>query len=129
MLITICDETFSGALTNELTIEIPSEEITVKGLIEQRVIQEVDKYNRRVIDKFNGLVQPTDKELQLNKNSHKSVKLIDAEQQVYVALDAFLKNGFFILIDQKQVEDLEMKLQLRPDMSVSFIKLVPLVGG
>ena len=95
MLITITDETFSGTITNELKIEITADTITVKELIEQRVVQEVNAYNQRVVAKFNGLVQPTDKEMQLNTASSKGIKPIDAEQQVYVALDAFQKNGFF----------------------------------
>lgn len=129
MLLTITDETFSGTITNELNIEFSQSEITVKDLIEQRVLQEVDKYNKRVLDKFNGLIQPTEKEIILNERPNKEFRMIDGEQQVYVALDAFQKNGFFILIEQKQAETLEERILLRPNMSVSFIKLVPLVGG
>ncbi len=129
MLITITDETFSGTITNELKIEITADTITVKELIEQRVVQEVNAYNQRVVAKFNGLVQPTDKEMQLNSASSKGIKPIDAEQQVYVALDAFQKNGFFVLIDHEQVDELERKVLLKPHSNVSFIKLVPLVGG
>jgi len=129
MLITITDETFSGTITNELKIEISADTITVKELIEQRVVQEVNAYNQRVVAKFNGLVQPTDKEMQLNTASSKGIKPIDAEQQVYVALDAFQKNGFFVLIDHEQVDELERKVLLKPHSNVSFIKLVPLVGG
>jgi len=129
MLITITDETFSGAITNELTIEIPSDTITVKELIEQRVVQEVNAYNQRVVAKFNGLVQPTEQEMQLNTGSSKVIKPIDPEQQVYVALDAFQKNGFFVLINHEQVDELDRKVMLKADSNVSFIKLVPLVGG
>ncbi len=129
MFITITDETFSGTITNELKIEISADTITVKELIEQRVVQEVNAYNQRVVAKFNGLVQPTDKEMQLNTSSSKGIKPIDAEQQVYVALDAFQKNGFFVLIDHEQVDELERKVLLKPHSNVSFIKLVPLVGG
>ncbi len=129
MILTITDETFSGTVTNEIKIEFEQVEITVKDLIEQRVSQEVAKYNNRVIEKFNGLIQPTEKENVLNAFSKKEFRMIDGEQQVYIALDAFQKNGFFVLVDDKQVESLEERIQLRPMMKVSFIKLVPLVGG
>ena len=129
MILTITDETFSGTVTNEINIEFDQVEITVKDLIEQRVSQEVAKYNNRVIEKFNGLIQPTEKENLLNAISKKEFRMIDGEQQVYIALDAFQKNGFFVLVDDKQVESLEERIQLRPMMKVSFIKLVPLVGG
>ena len=129
MILTITDETFSGTVTNEIKIEFDQVEIKVKDLIEQRVSQEVAKYNNRVIEKFNGLIQPTEKENLLNAISKKEFRMIDGEQQVYIALDAFQKNGFFVLVDDKQVESLEERIQLRPMMKVSFIKLVPLVGG
>lgn len=129
MQITITDETFSGSKTNELTLDFEKETITVKELIEQRVTQEVYAYNQKLVDKFNGLVQPLDKEKTLNHSTSKKINLIDAEQQVYIALDAFQKNGFFILVDQQQVDDLNFELQLKPQLHISFIKLVPLVGG
>ncbi len=129
MIPTITDETFSGTVTNEIKIEFDQVEITVKDLIEQRVSQEVAKYNNRIIEKFNGLIQPTEKENVLNAFSKKEFRMIDGEQQVYIALDAFQKNGFFVLVDDKQVESLEEQIQLRPNLKVSFIKLVPLVGG
>lgn len=129
MILTITDETFSGTVTNEINIEFEQVEITLKDLIEQRVSQEVEKYNNRVTQKFNGLIQPTEKENLLNAASKKEFRIIDGEQQVYIALDAFQKNGFFVLVDDKQVESLEEQIQLRPKMKVSFIKLVPLVGG
>lgn len=55
--------------------------------------------------------------------------MIDAEKQVYVALDAFTKNGYFLLIDTIQSESLEQEVFLKSTTSISFIKLTPLVGG
>ena len=54
---------------------------------------------------------------------------VDEEKQIYVALEAFQKNGFFILIDDEQVETLEQKVLVNESTAVSFIKLTPLVGG
>ena len=61
----------------------------------------------------------------LNKKTQK----IDPEKQLYVALQGFQKNGFFILVDDEQVETLEQKFLVDESTLVTFIKLTPLVGG
>jgi len=45
------------------------------------------------------------------------------------ALEAFSRNGFFLLVDDKQVTELDTKVELSEVSIVQFIKLVPLVGG
>jgi hypothetical protein len=101
----------------------------VKEIITERVICEVDNYNLKLPEYFNGLIEPSDAEKTLNGFKLKPKKLIDSEKQVYIALDAFLKNGFFILIDDVQSESLEQMVELRHDTVISFIKLTPLIGG
>jgi hypothetical protein len=54
---------------------------------------------------------------------------IDWEQQADRALDAFGRNGFFILIDARQVTDLEEVLELTAESDIRFLRLVQLVGG
>ena len=54
---------------------------------------------------------------------------IDWKEQFKKACDAFTHNGFFILIDDRQAESLDEMIGLRHDTKVSFVKLVPLVGG
>ena len=43
-------------------------------------------------------------------------------------LEAF-PNGFIVLVDDYQVQELDEEIALRPETSVTFLKLVPLVGG
>ncbi len=128
MLVTIKDDTLGGSTIHSVEVDFSSEELTVREIIQERVESEVYNYNKKSSEVFNGLIQPTDKETRLN-NKKQDRKLIDAEKQVYTALDAFTKNGFFVLIDNLQVEDLEQKVKLKADTEISFIKLTPLVGG
>jgi len=51
------------------------------------------------------------------------------ERQFEGAIKSFEANGFFLLVDGKQVESLEEELELTSTSKVQFIKLVPLVGG
>lgn len=129
MTITVKDEAFNGKVLNEITIALKEERVTVRDLIEARVWAEVEAYNKKVPEFYNGLVQPSDAEQTLNGYRLKTCKNIDAEQQVYVALDAFQKNGFFILVDQVQAETLDQVIRINENSHISFIKLTPLVGG
>jgi hypothetical protein len=125
----ITDETFAGKILNEISIVVSSERLTVKDIIAARVYAEVEDYNNRMPLVFKGLVQPKDAEIALNGFRLKPVKKVDAEKQLYSALDAFQKNGFFVLIDNKQAESLDEEAIVDKKSVVSFVKLTPLVGG
>ena len=127
--LTIKDENLSGKILQEMQIAFLSETVKVKEIIEARVRKEVDIYNRKLPEYFNGLIEPTDAEKTINGYKLRDKKLIDAEKQVYVALDAFQKNGFFVLADDQQCSSLEQSIQLHSNTKISFVKLTPLVGG
>jgi hypothetical protein len=126
MLLTIRDETARGSVTNELTLDVLDERISVRELIRSRVYQEVDEHNRRQRAAateqaaFRGLVTP---------KAGREVREIDWREQFERACEAFERNGFFVLIDDRQAEQLDEVLLLRHDSRVSFVKLTPLVGG
>ena len=127
--ITIHDETATGSILSKINLAIEKNIITVEELIRQRVTQEVERYNRKQPEYFNGLVQPTESERTLNGYKLKKRQLINVETQVAKALNAFQSNGFFIIVDDKQVESLEEKILVNQLITISFVKLAPLVGG
>jgi hypothetical protein len=132
--LTIRDETASGDVYHELPLEFPSERITVRELIRERVFQEVQDFNRRQDEAvFKGLIQPTDTERILNGRAPefrmKKRREIDWKQQFEKATDAFGRNGFFVLIDDKQADSLDQEFVIGHGTQVSFVKLMPLVGG
>ncbi len=132
MLLTVRDETATGSVTNELTLDVLSETITVRELIRSRVYQEVADYNLRRSQhdaNFNGLVTPEDAEKTLNGSRTRRSRDIDWKAQFEKACEAFSHNGFFILIDDRQAETLDETVTIRHDTKISFVKLVPLVGG
>ena len=55
--------------------------------------------------------------------------MIDWEQQADRAVRAFARNGFFVLVGDRQVTDLDEVLELTADSDIRFIRLVQLVGG
>jgi len=127
--LTIHDETALGKIINTYQLPVQQEALTVADLIRLRVEHEVADYNQRLPDTFQALVQPTDAERVLNGYKIHNKRLIDPEKQVYIALDAFQKNGFFMLIGNHQAEALDELISLSDNTTVSFIKLTPLIGG
>lgn len=120
------DETLSGKVENYVEVDL-NEEATVADIIKARVSKEVELYNNKANEVAYTLVT---KEAILNKSKASASKnFIDVEKQIYVALDAFQKNGFFVLIDNIQAETLEQQVTIRQATKISFIKLTPLVGG
>ena len=110
-------------------LKLEDEITTIGKIIEARVNYEVDDYNKKSPNLFKGLVQPTDAEQTLNGFRMLKRKKIDPEKQVYTALQSFNQNGFFVLVDNKQYENLDDEVLLEKDTTVSFVKLTPLVGG
>ena len=127
--LTIRDETAGGKTLNELTLDILTEKLTVRELIRSRVYQEVQDYNRKAPEHFRGLVQPIGAEQTLNGFKLKRRRDIDWKKQFELACEAFGRNGFFILVDDQQAEDLDDQIELKTGTRVSFVKLTPLVGG
>ncbi|TGV03397.1 hypothetical protein [Flavivirga rizhaonensis] len=124
------DVTFTGDILNQIRIAVKNERTTVKELIAARVESEVKAYNNKLPEYFNGLIQPTNAEKTLNGFKLKDrKKKIDVEKQVLIAWDAFYKNGYFILIDDQQAEDLEQEVLVSKTTEISFVKLTQLVGG
>ncbi|GJM31943.1 MAG: hypothetical protein DHS20C18_09440 [Saprospiraceae bacterium] len=127
--ITIRDTTPTGQLEHELKLVFQTSVVTVEDLIRARVCQEVESYNEEKPNYFRSLVQPVEAERLLNDPKLRKRKQIDVEQQYYLALDFFQKNGFFILVDDQQVTELSTEISLKENSQVTFIKLTPLVGG
>jgi hypothetical protein len=135
------DETLDGRPTEgggmTLSLDDLAETVTVRELIRARVYQEVDDHNRRVrqanADRvpFSGLVTPTETEQRLNGpgTGKASAKEVDWRKQFDAACEAFKMNGFLVLVDDRQVSDLEDEITLRPETDVAFVKLTMLVGG
>lgn len=110
-------------------LEFLTDRITVRELIRQRVYQEVKDFNVGQSEFFKGLVQPTNTEQTLNGFRMRDRRQIDWEKQFEKAITAFERNGFLILVDDEQVSELEEEIVIAPQTVVSFLKLVPLVGG
>ncbi|WP_327649252.1 hypothetical protein [Micromonospora zamorensis] len=100
-MITIADEATGGPSVAEWTMEIFDETVRLDELIRRRVVLEVAESGAGV----------------------------DPEERTRATLEAFGRNGFVVLVDDRQVTSLDDTVHLHAGSRVTFLKLVPLVGG
>lgn len=62
-------------------------------------------------------------------NRATEVAQIDSEAEVHKALRAFAAGSYIILVNGQQVEHLDEELSFSSNTKVTFLRLMPLVGG
>jgi hypothetical protein len=127
--VTICDEYSPGGVKRTFTLSLASERLTVRELIIRRVMHEADEYNKTQAGIYTGLVQPTGAEVTLNGFRVRDRRPLDVREQCEKAVEGFGRNGFLLLVDGKQLMELDDPVVMTPGSEVRFIKLIPLVGG
>ncbi|GAA3453793.1 hypothetical protein [Dactylosporangium matsuzakiense] len=104
---TIHDETATGRVLGSLELDLPAA-LTLRELIRLRVREEVAQHNAQAAS---------------------AAERVDWEPPAGAAVAAFGRNAFFVLVGDRQVEDLDAPLTLDEASRVAFVRLVPLVGG
>lgn len=106
------DESTSGERVPAGVVAFAGERITARQLIRRRVEAEVAREHEGLVRRAEGRTGAA-----------------DVEAQVQIALRAFERNGFFMLVADRQVETLDEWIDLEEAAEVCFLRLVPLVGG
>lgn len=119
----IFDETTTGKRLGLGTMEVEAGEITLADLIEARVRAEFVRGQRG--EAITRLVQLHPEEARLNADAHRE-PLAD---EIAAALAAFETGQYLVLVDEYQLTSLHAPVALRPESEVTFLRLVPLVGG
>lgn len=128
--LTVRDESLGGVEQHRFTLEFPTESISVRELIRERVYQEVQDYNRRKDGAvFRGLVQPSDAEVALNGSKVKPGREIDWKAQFAKACEAYENNRILVLAGDHQTASLDETITITRGSEVTFLRLVMLVGG
>ncbi len=154
-LLAVYDERPGAGKALNCRLELPSERITARDLIRRRIEAELSKHNSTEQARFadevteyglarakpnDWLVRPGETERALNgergdygprpgATSPTPVSLADVDRYVATAFAAFERNGFFMIFDGRQVTDLDEMLTVEKESALTFIRLVPLVGG
>ncbi|WP_273215244.1 hypothetical protein [Runella zeae] len=117
----------TGVVQNQFKLTVSSNKVKIKDLIKSRVFQEVEIYNQNKSVFFQELTKF--RKTSFGANTLKEPESVDAEEQYYFTLESFQKNRFFLLVDNQQYSDLEEEITIYQNISVSFIRLIALVGG
>jgi hypothetical protein len=127
LILSIHDETTTGGRQSAGPFRFDTPTSTLREIIRLRVQQEVDRFNQTDIEVFRGLVQPEENERILNGVRERPV--LDWQKQFAKAITSFNGNGFLVFVNDRQIIDLDEVIQLTPQTQVTFLKLVPLIGG
>ncbi|MFF5052254.1 hypothetical protein ACFY1S_03590 [Micromonospora sp. NPDC000663] len=100
-MITIADEVTGAPAGPEWTVEVFEESVRLDELIRRRTLLEIAESGADV----------------------------DPEERTRAALEGFVRNRFVVLVDDRQVTALDEKVNLHAGSRITFLKLVPLVGG
>lgn len=135
----IVDEHFGKSKLSIFDLQYPSETVTMRDLIARRVEEEVAQVNqmKRDPDRIKaehrmflaGLTRRSP-EVLLNAKSKKNPgEPINPHVAVETALKAFKAGQYFVLLNDKQYEDLDEVVRLTPNSEVVFLRLSALIGG
>lgn len=132
-VVRVVDELPSGERTDGLVLRVLGPRITVADLIRRRVEAEAVLHNaghpHDATQQPQGWRALVDAAACIQTGQLLDGCLpIDAEHQVRVAHEAFRRNGFFVLVDDRQLGSLDDVLALAPDTTVSFLRVLPLVS-
>jgi hypothetical protein len=97
-------------------------EITGRLLIAERIRGEFDRISDRFVT-HDGALPAALAMLGGNKAA------LTPEQAIEIALRAFSANRFFLLVERRQITDLDAPFLLKPATSVVFLRLTALTGG
>lgn len=109
-------------------LQLPRERIKVRELIRLYVVDQVERFNQMPVERSSR--HQGEEERMLNPaRPTKHTQRRDCDAEYERAVSAFNSNGFFLLVDGNQVSDLEEEIAIKSDMTISFLRLTPLVGG
>ena len=127
--VTFRDQTATGRDLRSFDLPDVPDSLTVRELVRLRVREEVARYNAAPTGHFAGLVRPADAAETPSGYRLGTARRLDWEEQADIACRAFERNGFFVLVADRQVEDLDEVVDTTAASDVAFVNLVPLVGG
>jgi predicted RNA-binding Zn ribbon-like protein len=102
-------------------LKLLSGKMTARDIIRERVRQEVASANgaQAFHEWLQGLASAV---------GGRQTK-VDSRQAFDNACEAFARSRYVVLVDDYQVEDLDAEITVSAETTVSFLRLVPLVGG
>jgi hypothetical protein len=129
IMLKIVDKKLGAAEIAAPDLYIPFLTVTAREILRLRVEAEVNKYNETA-GASPLLIEPHRREAELNPDrKHRFFRVLELEPQVDMAIEAVEKGRIIMLIDGRQIGDLDEKFVLTGASEARFVRLVPLRGG
>lgn len=119
MKIAFFDETTAGVRSEGPTVQFEFPKITVRTLIESRIRSEVDRRSEDL---------PVQKRF-VNPSKKPLWKKVNFDAQIKTACETFDRGQLIVLLPGRQAQTLDETLTLEDGDEVTFLRLVPLIGG
>lgn len=121
-------------------LRLAAERMSARQIIRRRIADEVERLNQSRLDhaaaharnrSFLIPIEAESAEDKLNRPRRRraGVTLFDIEEESRRAIEAFEKRRFLLLLDDRQIEDLDDEFSLTPGSELVFLYLTPLAGG
>ncbi|MFF9039965.1 hypothetical protein ACF090_31375 [Streptomyces sp. NPDC014892] len=119
--VTFVEETASGVRGEGRAVELAEERMTVRELIRRRValLASTERPNQRSDQRSD----------QRSAARSANAPADPPETRAEAALRAFAGNGLLVLVGDREVTELDEEIELAAGTEVTFLRLVPLVGG
>lgn len=136
-VLNLVDEELGGERCPVFALRLASERITARELIRRRVEEEIARLNAEregldadLSDRSFHVLAKHPAEVLLNPRRRKTeAKPLDPEEQTRIAWKAFERNRLVLLLDERQIENLDDEIVIDGENEVTFVRLVPLTGG
>lgn len=112
------------------SLEFPTDRISARELIRSHVYESVKEHNMRCVTRAAQDARGMHLvERALNPSKRSTPGELDWRRAFDSALEAFQRRRILLLVDDRQVEDLDQPLELTNQSAVTFLRLLPLAGG
>lgn len=120
---------------DEHTVEVPARHCTLRELLELLVRHELSEYAlRRDVNRTLRVLTPADLVRGVETGSYgrerRAVpKAPSLEEALARAVEAFGDELYFVFLDGRQIEDLDVPLEISPESRLRLVRLVALAGA
>lgn len=111
------------------------EPLTLRDLITRIVLQEVEGFRKRQVERRLARVL-TEQQLEqglargrVDAGGRDLMQAVDDDDAVGAALQAFEDGLYLVILDGEEQRDLDRQVYVRPDSHLVFVRLVMLAGG
>jgi len=128
VMLKIIDKEIGAAEIAAPDLLVPLLTVSAREILRLRVEAEVERYNETCGASV-LLIAPHWRETELNPERKLQFRALKLEPQIAMAIEAVEKRRVVMLLDGRQVTDLDEKFVLTPASEARFLRLVPLQGG